>query len=148
MNTVIHMHRMRNATIAGVVAIVGGTGFLSTSAVAEEISTQPEAVQGITIVAPYVVHREMVGKSNIGAPIEILSVSRRVSYADLDLTKVSDTAELKKRISDTAKDTCKYLYSMHPDFTFPPVTSNHRCAKTATREATALANGVIKASRS
>jgi UrcA family protein len=120
--------------------------FLSPSAVAQETPVQPEVRQGITIVAPHVVHRKVVGRSSIGAPIEVMSVSRSVSYADLDLTKTADAAELKKRISDAAKDACNYLFSRERGLTLPPVTSSRSCMKEATSEAMMLANEVIAAS--
>ena len=104
--------------------------------------------QGITVLAPYVVHRKVVGRSTIGAPIEVLSVSRSVTYADLNLTKASDAAELKKRISDTAKDACLYLYSRYNGISQPTISSNKSCVQEATAEAMMVANDIIAASHS
>lgn len=146
MDACVFMRRVKYASVAIIGAMIAGTTYFSHSAVAEEASGQPEVMQEITIVAPYLVHKQVVGRSTIGAPIEVLSISRRVSYADLDLTKASDAATLKKRISDTAKDACEYLFSTDHGTTLPPVTSSRACAKTATAEAMMLANDVIAAS--
>jgi UrcA family protein len=148
MNTSTVTRSWKYAVIAGVGAIVGTTAFFSPAAVAEQTADQPEAMEGITIVAPYVVHRKVVGRSTIGAPVEVLSLSRSVSYSDLDLTKAADAAELKKRISDTAKDACDYLFSRNRGITLPPVTTSRACAKTAAAEAMMVANDVIAASNS
>ncbi len=148
MNTNTVARSVKYTAIAGVGAIVGGMTFFSPPAVAQEASAQPETMQGITIIAPYVVHRKVVGRSTIGAPIEVMSVSRSVSYADLDLRRTADAAELKKRISATAKDACNYLFSTNQGIALPPVTSSRTCVKAATAEAMMLANDVIAASNS
>jgi len=99
----------------------------------------------ITVVAPEVVQRKIVGRTMIGAPIEVISLSRPVSYADLDLTKQSDADELEKRIGDTAKAACKELNIMYPDAMFQPIPANQNCTRTATSEAMEVAKLVIAA---
>ncbi len=103
-------------------------------------------MQEITIFSPFVVQRKMVGRSTIGAPVEVTSVTSHVSYADLDLTKASDAAELKKRIADSARSACEHLYAMRVGTELKPVTSTRTCIKEATAEAMAQVNDVISAS--
>ena len=54
------------------------------------------------------------GQSYIGTPLEIISIARRVSYADLDLRSASGAAELQKRVNDTAQAACKELDKLYP----------------------------------
>jgi UrcA family protein len=109
---------------------------------AQEGSSAPQ--EEITIVAPHLVQRKVVGRTAIGAPVEVISLPRPVSYADLDLTKPADADELRKRISETAKAACKQLDNMYPEGNlFQAVPSDQNCVKTATREAMDIAEQVI-----
>ena len=51
---------------------------------------------------------------NPAGKIEETSISRTVSYADLDLVKASDADELRTRVRDTAKDLCTELDKLYP----------------------------------
>jgi UrcA family protein len=55
------------------------------------------------------VHQSRVGTSYDGIPIEELRVDRAVSYADLDLTTPSGSAELMKRVNAAAEDACRQV---------------------------------------
>jgi UrcA family protein len=57
---------------------------------------------------------KIVGRSYSGVPIEVISLTRRVSYADLDLTTQSGAAELEKRVNETAQAACKELDTLYP----------------------------------
>src|SRR5579864_5180539 len=57
---------------------------------------------------------ERVGTSATGAPIEIVQLTRHVSYADLDLTTHRGALELERRINDTARAACKQLDTLYP----------------------------------
>jgi UrcA family protein len=66
-----------------------------------------------------------------GSPVHIVSLARRVSYADLNMNAPTASAELERRISDAAIDVCKRL-----DERFPDATPNGRaCIETAVKDA-------------
>ena len=57
---------------------------------------------------------QRVGTSTTGAPIELVQLTRRVSYADLDLTTHRGKLDLERRINDTAKAACQQLDTLYP----------------------------------
>ena len=71
-----------------------------------------EEVEEIIVEAP--IMRRVVGRTAPGAKIEVIELRRRVSYADLDLTKYADVNELKARIETAAQDSCEKLDEMYP----------------------------------
>ena len=71
-----------------------------------------EVIEEIVVQAPIV--RRQVGRTAIGAKIEVIELRRRVSYADLDLSKDADVTALKARIETTAKESCEQLSDMFP----------------------------------
>ena len=71
-----------------------------------------EVIEEIVVEAPIV--RRRVGRTTSGVPIEVIELRRRVSYADLDLSKYADVTELKTRIETTAKESCERLSDMFP----------------------------------
>lgn len=93
------------------IGILVGAGFMIANTAAY---SQP--VEEVTVTAPRVVKQTVVtGRSfATGAPIEETSISRTVSYADLDLVKTSDADELRTRVRDTAKDLCTELDKLYP----------------------------------
>jgi len=95
-------------------------GFLALAATGFVIKTDPaiaqqateEILEEIVVGAPIV--RRQVGRTAIGAEIEVIELRRRVSYADLDLSKDADVTALKARIETTAKESCEQLSDMFP----------------------------------
>ncbi len=81
----------------------------------------------------------VVGRSAYGAPIELVTLTRHVSYADLDLSKSAGAAELEKRIDQTAKDACKELDNRYP---FEPKMAGE-CVRSATKEAMEQVHAVV-----
>lgn len=80
-------------------------------------ATAQQAGQGleeITVVAPRAVTRTTVGRTNVGGKVELISLTRRVDYSDLDLAEHSDVMELQKRIDDIAKESCQDLAKLYP----------------------------------
>src|SRR5260370_11704159 len=66
-----------------------------------------------------------------GSPVHIVSLARRVSYGDLNLSTPTASAELERRISEAAVDVCKKL-----DERFPDAKPNGRaCIETAVKDA-------------
>jgi UrcA family protein len=137
-------HTLRSAcTAAG--AVVGILAIASQPVYAQQVSRTSEATEEVKVTAPEV-ERIRVGQTSIGAPIEVISLSRPVSYGDLDLTRQSDANELEKRILDTAEAACKELDNMYPDGSlYQPIPSDQNCVKSATTEALKEAHLVIAA---
>lgn len=104
----------RNAFVSSLTWLAAVTGLATVGNVvsAQEAEQTPEE---ITVVAPYQVQREVVqpGASN-RAPVELVSLTRHVSYADLDLTLHADVMELEQRVHDMAETACKQLTDTFP----------------------------------
>jgi UrcA family protein len=104
--------------------------------------------QGLTIVAPKVVRRETTGaKAFADAPIEVLSLSRTVSFADLDLSTEAGAVELKKRIMYGALAACDDLEAQYPSNIYVPVPAGQNCPDTTARAGLAVADEVISAAQ-
>jgi len=71
------------------------------------------AVQEVTVQAERATST-VVGRSSSGAPIELLELRHRVSYADLDLAKQKDIAVLEQRVREAAASACSELDKLHP----------------------------------
>ena len=85
---------------------------------------------------------KVVGRSYTGVPIELVTLTRRVSYADLDLSTHTGATELEKRVSDTAKDACKQLDTLYP---LTASAGGPSCVKKATDDAMVQAHAAIAA---
>jgi UrcA family protein len=73
------------------------------------------SVSEVVVTAPRTIHPTPVGRSpTTGGPIETMTIKGRVSYADLDLSKVADDATLKDRITAEAKNACDELDKLAP----------------------------------
>jgi UrcA family protein len=67
----------------------------------------------ITVIAPRLVRQE-VGRTNSGAPVEMISLTRRVDYKDLDLKQQVSVAELETRVKEVAEEACAQLARAYP----------------------------------
>lgn len=94
----------------------------------------------LTVTAPRVMRR-VVGHTIDGGKIEVYSLSRRVSYADLDLALEADVVKLKDRIDAAAQDVCRELGQRYP------LIPQHgaRCVHNAIKGAMAQAHTAIAA---
>jgi UrcA family protein len=132
--------RTKSAALGALVGVFA----ITSQGFAQQASATPEATEEIRIMAPGEAERKIVGRTSIGAPIEVISLSRPVSYADLDLRRQADAAELEKRISDAAKATCKQLDATYPESSlYQSIPADQDCFKTATSKAMAMAKLVI-----
>lgn len=95
------------------------------------------AQEEVTVVAPRTVAREAGGATRD----ELISVTYRVSYDDLDLSMHADVLELEKRIDETAQEACDLLSKRYP--LGEPSTSV--CVKQAIEKAKAQANEAVLA---
>ena len=55
-----------------------------------------------------------IGMSSSGLPLEEVTVTHRVSYADLNLATQAGAAELQRRVKETARAACKQLDELYP----------------------------------
>jgi UrcA family protein len=103
--------RLTFSFVSAALLALAATGlFIKTDpAIAQQTA---EEMEEIVIEAP-IVHRQ-VGRTSSGAKIEVIELKRRVSYADLDLSKSADVTELNTRIETTAKESCEKLDDMFP----------------------------------
>jgi len=78
-----------------------------------QAQTQPHTVREIVITSPRVVH-ERIGRSSNGAHEELISLSHRITYDDLDLSKTADLATLRNRVREAAELGCQQLEKIYP----------------------------------
>jgi UrcA family protein len=71
-------------------------------------------LEEVIVEAPWLIEREVVGRSPTGARIEEISLTRRIDITDLDLTQTVDVSELESRIDSAARDSCDKLAEMFP----------------------------------
>lgn len=126
--------QMRFGSLAAIALAIAGLAVESIPAFA-----QPTEV--VSVVAPRVV-RQTIGRSTIGAPIEMATISRSVSYADLDLSKPADAATFETRIKDTATSLCAELDRIYLNETRDP-----KCVQKASDEAMTRAEQLIAAAK-
>ena len=99
-------HTARRALTAATLACAG------LALAGSPVLSQP--MEEITVTAPRTIHEQVDRSSMTGAPIERITLTRQVSYADLDLSKTVDANMLKARIADKAIEACKQLDSLYP----------------------------------
>lgn len=99
----------RGHLCAGLVAAIGVVGMTGAPAIAQQAAE--EAIEEIVVYAP-VERRQR--KWSKGGWVEVIELSRRVTFTDLDLSKYADVTELETRIETTAKGACEQLVEMFP----------------------------------
>jgi UrcA family protein len=109
----------------------------SAAAVAQDQTSQTDIRAGQ-------VRETTIERSYSDIPMEQYQVDRTVSYANLDLSKASDAAELKKRVREAAREDCKELTSADP---LDMSGSNTACVRDATDSAMAQVNAAIDAAK-
>jgi UrcA family protein len=88
----------------------------------------------VTVYAPYVVKRQIVNsmmskKSATG--LEMVSVTRRVSFSDLDLADAGQAKQLESRVDIAAHDACREIEKKFPKSQYRPVPEDQNCAGNA-----------------
>jgi UrcA family protein len=58
--------------------------------------------------------RVLTGPTGSEAPVVQVTLTHLVSYADLDLTTLSDQSELRRRVAETARFACEQLEQLYP----------------------------------
>ncbi|MFI4973511.1 MAG: UrcA family protein, partial [Caulobacterales bacterium] len=124
MNRELFALRTKQLAIVAIGALAGASLMAGGPAIAQQQAAE------VTVVAPHAVHQQ-VGRTSMGVPIEIVSLTRHVGYGDLDLTTPSGVATFEKRISDTAKQACQQLDTLYPASLYPPDPKDQDCVATA-----------------
>jgi UrcA family protein len=112
--------------------------FLSATSIAAFAAE--EASENVTVFAPYVVKKVETGPMK--ERTTTVTVSREVSYKDLDLATAEGRAALESRVQQMAKDVCSELNRRYPSNVYVPVSSNKNCVKDAINEAMIQVRGV------
>ena len=103
---------MNKVSLASSVGALLGGLLIASSAIAQGISNDKQGIpnENVTVVAPYITHETQtnLGVGNRGI-YDVNSLTKEVSYADLDLSKSSDDDRFFQRINDTAKEACADL---------------------------------------
>jgi len=89
------------------------------------------------IVHPYyneIQKRQLIGPVNGERDPTEFTLSRPVSFSDLDLTRDEDFLELRARVRDTARDLCYELDARIPDLR-GDTSADRECVRNATRNA-------------
>lgn len=89
-----------------------------------------QQIEGVDVEASRIV-KERVGTSSVNAPINAISLSYRVSYADLDLATKEGATALKSRVEEAALAACKQISKLYPD----AKPDDSSCAKQAVDDA-------------
>jgi UrcA family protein len=102
---------------------------------------QTNTTEEITIVAPRLVTRPQPAGLAPAGKVELISLTRRVAYSDLNLALHNDVMALEKRVNDVAKDACETLAKMYP--MSDPNTPN--CTEQAIKDAKLQIDRVVAA---
>lgn len=97
------------ASAAGLLCTVAGLAVPAAPA----MGAQAAAIEEITVVAERPTSK-IVGRTSIGAAVELIELRERIRYADLDLATPSGASSLEKRVSDAAKAACDDLDKLYP----------------------------------
>jgi UrcA family protein len=137
-----NMLNLRQAC-AGVAAAGALVGALATPIGHAAAQTAYVTQEQMTIIAPYA-HRQIVGPSDAGAPIEELLLPRVVEYRHLNLSNRNDVRTLDDRVRQAAYLACKELDREYPEALYPRYQSNSNdCVARATDQGMAQARFVV-----
>jgi|ERR1035441_2315067 UrcA family protein len=124
---------MKNRTSKFQLALVAsGFAIVGVAAVAQELKE-------IVIEAPRVERARE--HSALGGPIDIISVTHRVTYKDIDISTRLGAQVLETRVKDSAKAACKEIETLYP--LAPPGSLD--CEKTAVDKAMVQVHQAIAA---
>ena len=121
-------------------ALIGASLMISGPTLAQpgQSAEPPAAYEMVTVYAPFVVrHRPASGTmSRAGSRgLELVSVSRSVSFHDLDLGKPIDAEILENRVHRAAVDACAELDKRFPKSIYTPVPEKQDCVGNAVNQA-------------
>ncbi|HUO13116.1 MAG TPA: UrcA family protein [Caulobacteraceae bacterium] len=125
---------------------------LTSAALAQPAPAAPGSAaavtESLTVIAPKVVRRETPGATQfVGAPIEVLSLSRAVNFGDLDLTKQAGVDEFRRRIMYASLAACDAIEAEYPSNIYVPVPAAQNCPDRTATQAFVLADEIVAAAR-
>jgi UrcA family protein len=127
--------------------LVVGLQILPAGFSAARAQPRPGDEEQVTVDGPYTVRQETTRRSMSGLMADqTISVSQKVSYADLDMSKPSDVDTMRGRVRAAAKDSCRQLEQRFPPSIYIPGKTLHQCIRDTTSQALADVNAI--ASRS
>ncbi len=113
---------------------------------AASLAVAQEKVPEVKIEAARTV--KVVGRTASGAPIEVVQLSRRINYSDLDLSTESGANELQARVKHNAEEACKELDRLYPlGTTEGPGKEGKSCVKDAIDGAMVQARAAVDAAK-
>lgn len=119
--------------------LIAGLALTATAAAAQSygpVTPQSGTNEVVTVTAPHPHQRQ---RSDIGAPIVNVALSREVRFDDLDLTTASGARTLRDRVRHTASVLCREIdqqYLVTED-------DSHSCVSAALDDAMGQANAAI-----
>ena len=116
--------------------VVLGAGFVLGSVAA---SAQP--LKEIVVEAPRV--QKGVDRTSTGVPIDLISVTHRVSYSDIDISTSSGAQVLTQRVKDAAAAACKEIDKLYP--LREPMPGSRSCTDAAADAASAQVKAAVAA---
>ena len=110
-----------NEAMNGKFSMLRRTALLLAAAIALPVMAQdqvdpfgPKVMEEVIVTAPRILRRETIDRSIGGGTVEQVTLTRRVSYADLDLKKPADVDELGRRVDAMAHEACQLLVDIKP----------------------------------
>jgi UrcA family protein len=132
---------MKKGSMLGSITVLLGGLAVSDYALAQSSESSDEAI----VVAPSIITsytKTVIGNGDRGV-YDVHTLTKEVSYADLDLSKPADADRFVQRIKDTAKRSCDELKAKFPDPPNAEVTLDQECVKNATAQAMLIATPLI-----
>ena len=122
-------------TLAGCCASLLILGLQVFTAGVAQAAPQEEQV---TVDGPYTVQQHVTKRAMQGRmEEETISVSQKVGYSDLDMSRQSDVDKLRDRVRTAAKDSCRELERRFPSAVYIPDKTRFECVRDATSQAMA-----------
>ena len=120
------------------------TTLLATGAIALTLATSASAQYYEGPTEDVIVHAPQYGpqRSDIGAPIENVSLAREVRFDDLDLRTVWGARMLRSRVRETALNLCRQL-----DNQYVTLDDNRSCYRAAYEDAMMQVDDAIRSTR-
>jgi len=120
------------------------TTILATGAIALTLATSASAQDYAGPTEDVIVRAPHYGpqRSDIGAPIQNVSLSREVRFDDLDLRTVWGARALRSRLRQTALNLCRQL-----DNQYVTLDDNRSCYRAAYEDAMMQAEAAIRSTR-
>ena len=89
----------------------------------------PKVMEEVIVIAPRTIRREQIDRTSGGGRVEQITLTRRVSYADLDLKAHADVVELERRVEAMAEESCGMIADAVPFV--DPEPSHEQCVERA-----------------